>query len=224
MEYLYCSIIGYLIGNINPSYILGKIKGFDIRTKGSKNAGASNALILFGKVVGILCAIFDIAKAFLAILLTEALFPNFSYAFAITGVACILGHIFPFYMKFKGGKGLACLGGMILYFDWRVFLIFLAVEIIIALTTDYICFVPITASVIFPITYGFLTRNYAGMTVLLIMTAVMLAKHIENINRIMQGAEMRLSFLWKPEKEIERMKNNLNVKNDEINEHFLKSK
>ena len=98
--------MGYLIGTINPSYIIAKLCGFDIREKGSKNAGASNALILFGKITGIGCALFDIAKATLIVWLCETLFPELAYSFAVTGVACILGHVFPFYMKFKGGKGL----------------------------------------------------------------------------------------------------------------------
>ena len=63
MEYIHCAVMGYLIGTINPSYIIAKIKGFDIRKKGSGNAGASNALILFGKIMGVICALLDIAKA-----------------------------------------------------------------------------------------------------------------------------------------------------------------
>ena len=110
MKYVLCILIGYLMGSINPSYIIARLRGFDIREKGSQNAGASNALILFGKVIGIGCALFDIAKAAFAIWLCETLFPEFAYSYAVTGVACIVGHSFPFYMKFKGGKGLACLG------------------------------------------------------------------------------------------------------------------
>ncbi len=76
MKYVLCILIGYLIGAINPSYIIAKIRGFDIREKGSKNAGASNALILFGKVLGIGCALFDIAKATFAIGFAESYFPS----------------------------------------------------------------------------------------------------------------------------------------------------
>ncbi len=208
MEFVICILLGYLIGTVNPSYIMARIRGFDIRKRGSGNAGASNAVITLGRVWGITFAFLDILKAFGVILLAEVLFPQFPYAFALTGVACILGHIFPFYMKFKGGKGLACLGGMILYFDWRVFLVFLGVELIIALATDYICFVPITASVVFPVVYGCLTKNWIGAAILLLATAVMLGKHMENIRRIRNKAEMRLSYLWRPDREIERMKRN----------------
>ena len=204
MKYVLCILIGYLIGAINPSYIIAKLRGFDIREKGSKNAGASNALILFGKVLGIGCALFDIAKATFAIWLCGKLFPELTYSFAITGVACILGHVFPFYMKFKGGKGLACLGGMILAFDWRVFLIMLAAEIVVAVVTDYICFVPLTASVIFPMVYGIMRRDVWGALIVALILPLMLYKHRENLKRIKQKNEMPFSFLWNKEKALEK--------------------
>ena len=204
MKYVLCILIGYLIGAINPSYIIAKLRGFDIREKGSKNAGASNALILFGKVLGIGCALFDIAKATFAIWLCGKLFPELTYSFAVTGVACILGHVFPFYMDFKGGKGLACLGGMILAFDWRVFLIMLAAEIIVAIVTDYICFVPLTASAVFPIVYGIMRQDARGALIISLILPLMIYKHKENLKRIKQKTEMPFSFLWKKEKALEK--------------------
>ena len=200
MKYVLCILIGYLIGAINPSYIIAKLRGFDIREKGSKNAGASNALILFGKVLGIGCALFDIAKATFAIWLCGKLFPELTYSFAVTGVACILGHVFPFYMKFRGGKGLASLGGMILAFDWRVFLIMLASEIVVAVLTDYICFVPLTASAIFPIVYGIMCQDVWGALIIALVLPLMLYKHKENLKRIKQKTEMPFSFLWNKDK------------------------
>ena len=200
MKYVLCILIGYLIGAINASYIIGKIRGIDIRQKGSKNAGASNALILFGKVLGIGCALFDIAKATFAIWLCGKLFPELTYSFAVTGVACILGHVFPFYMDFKGGKGLACLGGMILAFDCRVFLIMLAAEIIVAIVTDYICFVPLTASAVFPIVYGIMRQDARGALIISLILPLMIYKHKENLKRIKQKTEMPFSFLWNKDK------------------------
>ena len=200
MKYILCILIGYLIGTINPSYIIAKLRGFDIREKGSRNAGASNALILFGKVIGIGCALLDIAKATFAIWLCGKLFPELAYSFAVTGAACILGHVFPFYMKFKGGKGLACLGGMILAFDWRVFLIMLAAEIVVAIVTDYICFVPLTASAVFPVVYGMMHRDVWGALLVALILPLMLYKHKENLKRIRQKKEMPFSFLWNKDK------------------------
>lgn len=210
MEYLCCSLVGYLMGCVNPSYFIAKSKGVDIKKKGSGNAGASNVVLLFGKVRGIICALYDIFKAYFAIMITEKLmFPAFEYAFAITGTACILGHIFPFYMKFSGGKGLASLGGMILAFDWRVFLIMLACEIIVVLITDYICFVPITAVLTFPVVYGLITQNLIAALIMLPVSLVIIYKHIENIRRILKGQEVRFSFLWNSKAEEERVKKNL---------------
>ena len=200
MKYVFCILIGYLIGAINPSYIIAKLRGFDIREKGSKNAGASNALILFGKVLGIGCALFDIAKATFAIWLCGKLFPELTYSFAVTGAACILGHVFPFYMNFKGGKGLACLGGMILAFDWRVFLIMRAAEIGVAIVTDYICFVPLTASAVFPIVYGIMRQDARGALIISLILPLMIYKHKENLKRIKQKTEMPFSFLWNKDK------------------------
>lgn len=205
MNFLYCTLIGYFIGAISPSYIMSKMHGFDIRDKGSRNAGASNVVIVLGKAMGALCAVIDIAKAALIVLLAQSLMPKFALAFPVTGVACILGHIFPFYMKFRGGKGLACLGGIVLVFDWRVFLILLAVETVVVLVVNYICIVPITASVAFPIIYGVMTNNIWGSLILLILTVVILYKHKENIRRIRNGTEVHFSFLWNKEKELERI-------------------
>ena len=206
---LICIITGYLVGTINPAYIIGKAKGFDIRKKGSMNAGASNALIMFGKLVGFLCAAFDIAKASLVVSLTSMfLFPDFELAFSITAVAVILGHMFPFYMKFKGGKGLASLGGVILIYNWKYFLILLSVEIVLVLITDYICFVPISASVIFPISYGIMEKSIIGAVILLIVTVAIMYKHTENLVRIHNKSELHFSYLWNKDKELQRMTDN----------------
>ncbi len=208
MRYAACLLIGYLIGMLNPAYIIARIHGFDIRERGSKNAGASNALLLFGKLRGAFCAAFDIAKAALAVWLTRSLFPGDSLVFAVTATACILGHIFPFYMKFRGGKGLACLAGTILAYDLRVFGIMLACELVVALATNYICFVPMSASVVFPFVYGCMTRDVRGVLLLLTVAIVVLLRHGENIRRIRAGQELRLSYLWNKEKETARMRAN----------------
>lgn len=205
-HYLICIVMGYAIGAINPAFFIAKLHGMDIRKSGSKNAGASNTLILFGKLQGLLCALFDIAKAYFVIWFAQYVFPELSWAFSVTSVACVFGHVFPFYMNFKGGKGLACLGGMVLCYDWRVFLILLAAELAVVLLTDYICFVPITASLVFPVIYGFMRKDLVGALILGISSLLMLYKHRENINRIRQGTEAHFSLLWNKQKEIDRIK------------------
>ena len=201
-----CCLLGYLVGTINPSYIISRLRGFDIREQGSHNAGASNAVILLGKSVGVLCALFDILKTCAVIRLVKYLFPFCRYAFVVTGTACILGHIFPFYMNFRGGKGLACLGGMILVYNWRIFLIFLTVEIVIALMTNYICFVPITASFAFSAVYAYYSADWLGTVLLTVVSCVILFRHTENLRRIRMGTELRLSYLWNQEAELARIR------------------
>ena len=205
MRYFLCILVGYLMGTINPSYILAKINGFDIRKKGSRNAGASNAVILFGKTAGFLCALFDIVKPCVAIVIMKYVYPEFKLALALTGSACILGHILPFYMGFKGGKGLACLGGVILMFSWKVFLIMLLCEVVVAFATNYICFVPMSAAVVWPVVYGIITKDALGIILFAIVGAVILFRHIENIKRIACGKEARLSFLWDSKRELQRL-------------------
>ena len=207
---LLCILFGYLIGGINPSYIIGRLRGFDIRKKGSGNAGASNAVIVMGKAIGIGSAIFDILKATAAYWLATLIpiFADLTYAAEIAGTACILGHMFPAYMKFKGGKGLACLGGVLLAMDWRFFLAILAAEILLCILVDYICIVPITASIATPIAYGLFgsqgvapwfikaENGWIGAAILAIATVAMLCRHVQNIRRIAHGAEMHFSYLW----------------------------
>ena len=222
MKYIVCAFFGYIVGIVNPSYIIAKIKGFDIRTKGSGNAGASNALILFGKLTGALCALFDISKAFFVVMLAECIYPDFRYAFVTTGVFCVVGHIFPFYMKFKGGKGLASLSGIVLYYDWKVFLVLLACAVVTVLITEYLCFVPMLSSVAFSFIYLFFEKDIVGSVMLLLLSLVIALRHAINLRRIVVGTEMRLSYLWKPQNEIERLKTVVSDDADALEKHLMK--
>ena len=208
MRYGLFFLISYLVGAVNPSYLLARMRGIDIRRRGSGNAGASNALLLFGKLRGGLCALFDILKAFTVTLAAKLAFPEDTLLFAVAASACILGHIFPFYMKFRGGKGLACLVGIFLAFDLRVFGILLVCEVVAALVTSYICVIPMTAAVALPLLYGVMTRDGAAALLLGLVGAVVLWRHFENVRRILQGRELRLSYLWNKEAETARMKAN----------------
>ena len=205
MEEAICILGGYLIGCINPSYIIARIRGFDIRTKGSMNAGASNAVITMGKGIGFFSAVFDILKAFLATRLAVYIFAECALAFPLSGAACILGHIFPFFIRFRGGKGLACLGGIVLSFDWRIFLILLGAEAVLLLITDYICFVPMTASVAFPVIYAVRTGDAWGTAALAVTAVLINLRHIENLKRIKNGTEAHFSLIWKRKDEVSRI-------------------
>ena len=206
--------VGYITGCINLSYLIGKMKGFDIREHGSGNAGASNVVITMGKRAGAFVALFDIFKAYFAIKITTFAFEDIFLVGAITGVAVILGHIFPFYMGFKGGKGFASLGGSILALDYRLFFILLILTIFIVFVSNYICFGPTSISIIFPIVYGYMNRDIGGwyaMRVFFIASAAICYRHRENFKRIREGNELKFSFLWNRKAEADRF----GVENDD---------
>ena len=202
---IFCILAGYLTGCINPAYFIARMRGFDIRAKGSGNAGASNAVITMGKGIGIFTALIDIGKAIFITQFMRGLLDTFAMAFILTAVSCILGHIFPFYMQFRGGKGLAALGGVVLSYDWKIFLIFLCAELVLVLLSDYLCMVPVTASVAFTFVYGWQSRSLLGTCALLLATGAILYRHVENFRRIRNGTEAHFSYLWKGEKELERI-------------------
>jgi glycerol-3-phosphate acyltransferase PlsY len=202
-------IIGYFLGCINLSYIISKIKGFDIRHVGSGNAGASNLVIVIGKKIGLFVAVIDIMKAFLAFRMAQFLFPeayagSVSWAGVLAGVGAVLGHILPFYMGFKGGKGLACFGGTVLGIDYRLFIILFVIAFLIAMITDYICFAPITMAFVVPITVGVIYDTWIPPAIIAIASAVILIRHKENLARIRSGEELRFHFLWRRKDESER--------------------
>lgn len=114
MEYLLCALVGYGLGCISPSWMISQIKHTDIQKSGTGNLGTTNAFIHFGKGWGSLVLICDMAKAFLAVKLCVWLFPGFALAGVIAGCMAVIGHIFPFYNHFRGGKGIASFGGFIL--------------------------------------------------------------------------------------------------------------
>ena len=107
-----------------------------------------------------------------------------------------MGKVRRFRLLFEGGKGFASLGGMILRYNSRLFLLMLGLEIVIALVTGYICFVPITASLAFPFIYGFIEKDMFGTVILLGLSVIIFIKHRVNLKRIKNGTEMHISYLW----------------------------
>lgn len=206
MDVILCGGMGYLLGTVNPAYIFGRLRGFDIRGRGSGNAGATNVTMVMGKLAGLICALLDIFKAYAAYRLAKLLFPAMSFASALAGFCCILGHIFPFWMNFSGGKGLACFGGVILAYSWRWFAVLLTLEAILALIINYICVVPLSISVVFPVLYGVTTQDAIGALLFTALIPVVFYKHLPNIRRILNGKEARMSWLWNPQEEEARLK------------------
>lgn len=204
MHYILAVMIGYLLGCSSMAFYVGLVKKKDIRTAGSGNLGASNATVLFGWGAGVLVALHDIGKAVLAVFLAKWLFPGAEYAGAAAGVACVLGHIFPFYLKFRGGKGLASYFGMTLALNWRLGLIIVAVVILATLITDYISVGALSTIVVVPAYTALVSHNLMLALILCVATVVMFLKHWENIVRIAKKEEIGLRSTVKGEKRIDK--------------------
>ena len=190
--YLYYGLsvlIGYLLGSSNMAIYLSRAKGVDLRAGGSGNPGASNTVTLMGWKAGALVAIHDIFKAFLAVWLCRRLFPALPYVGVIAGVCSVLGHIFPFYLRFRGGKGFASYLGMALALDWKFALAIGLVIIIVVLITDYIVAGTMATVVSFPI-YNAIRQQYVTALLLAAATLLIIWKHRENLVRICRGTEI----------------------------------
>ncbi len=192
LYYLMIALMGYLFGCSNLAFFLGKARGFDIRTHGSHNAGASNATVTMGLKVGFLVGLHDVVKSFAAAFLATLLFPAVPAAAAVAGVAAVLGHIFPFYLRFQGGKGFASFLGLTLALDWRFFLAILLVVLCITLITDYIVPGTLTTIITFPL---YLFVRHCGLliiSVVCVASVVIFLKHLVNIKRLLTGEEIGL--------------------------------
>ena len=183
-------LLGYLLGCSNMALYLSRLAGVDLRKGGSGNLGASNAMILLGWRAGILVGAHDIGKAILAVALARLLAPSLPLASAAAGVACVLGHMFPFYLRFRGGKGFASYLGMTIALNWKFALILLVIVVAVTLITDYIVVGTVTTMLLVPTYLGISTRDWMLVLILCVASAVILYKHHENYVRIWRGTEV----------------------------------
>jgi len=191
MKFILVILIGYVLGCSNMAWYLAKAARANLRSSGTGNLGASNAVVLLGWKAGVLTAVHDIGKALLAVLIAQWMLPDLKYAGAAAGVACVLGHIFPFWLKFRGGKGFASFWGMTLALNWKLALVILAAVVIVTVITDYIVCGTLTTIFSVPIYMGF-TRGWLIALIILIATAVIFVKHWENYPRMLNGTELGL--------------------------------
>lgn len=192
MGYVLCVVLGYLLGCSNMAFYIAKLKKADLRGGGSGNLGASNATILLGWKAGILVAVHDIGKSVLAVLLAQLLFPDLPHIGAVAGVCSVLGHIFPFYLKFKGGKGFASFFGMTLALHWQLALVLALVIVVVTFVTDYIVCGTVATVVTVPIYLGLTRGSWILAAILCVATGVILYRHWENFPRILKGTEVGL--------------------------------
>ncbi len=206
MERVVCIVIGYLFGLIQTSYFIGKIKGLDIRDYGSGNAGTTNAMRVFGRKLGFVTVAVDIFKCIAAVLVTWAIYHGHDAALMLriyTAAGVVIGHDYPFFMKFHGGKGIAATAGMIIAFgDWRLILLGVICFFVPARLTHHISVGSLCLSSCFLIglivlgqagSYGMAQPRLTEMYIVVaVLTALAFFQHRGNIRRLAEGTERRV--------------------------------
>jgi glycerol-3-phosphate acyltransferase PlsY len=210
-----CILVGYCFGLIQTAYIYGKAHGIDIREHGSGNSGTTNALRVLGKKAGLIVFAGDVFKAVAACVIARIVgtlfFPDILYPMILwAGLGVVLGHNFPFYMNFQGGKGIAATAGVILgILDWRIILICLVAFLISVIITRYVSLGSLIVVTLFFLSFIFLGYGgyiinpaeqaaYSGneliesYVILFIFAALAFYRHKANIVRLIHGEENKI--------------------------------
>ncbi len=208
MERLIFLLIGYILGLIQSGYIFGKTQNIDIRDYGSGNAGATNTLRVLGKKAGFIVFLGDFLKALIPCLLVRYIFrseANTGDIFMLyIGCGVVLGHSYPFYLKFKGGKGVASIAGILTAVDIRITLVCLAVFVLIVALTRYVslasivvmfCFASMSALFVFLNYYNLTGSGRIEFIILVsIISVFSIYRHKSNIKRLLSGTENKITF------------------------------
>ena len=203
--YIIVGIVAYLIGSISFSVIFSKkMAGFDVREKGSGNAGATNMLRSVGKKAAALTLLCDALKGVVSIIfaiIVGAIAKNSDRALLvqIAGILVVVGHTYPVFFGFKGGKGVATALGVLLITNWKIGLICLVFALVLMSLTRIVSMGSVGAAVLFPVLVLFINTNYTieGSNYLvysIILALIVAFNHRSNIKRILNGTENKLSF------------------------------
>lgn len=204
LSYIFTLLAAYLLGSIPTGYLIGKAKGVDIRTVGSKNMGATNVFRTVGKALGIFVLLVDALKGWVAVVFVSQLAPHlFSDAALadhlriVAGIGAILGHNYTCWLNFKGGKGIATTAGvMAALVPWALLIVVVVFAVLFA-ATRYVSVGSIVAAAALPFATWFTTQN-TGLTIITgALGALAIIKHKKNIQRLMAGTENRIAFKTK---------------------------
>ena len=202
--YIIVTLIAYLLGSISFSIIISKkLAGFDVRDKGSGNAGSTNVLRTVGKKAAIITLICDCLKGVLAVLIAfiaGKIAKNTDGALLVqlAGLAVVLGHTFPIFFGFKGGKGVATSLGVLLIINWQIGLICLVFALVLMALTRFVSLGSVGAAILFPVLTIFITSHYIvpGSYVMfgILLAIFVIFNHRTNVKRLLEGNENKLSF------------------------------
>lgn len=206
VTYIVIGIIAYLIGSISFSVIISKkMAGFDVREKGSKNAGSTNVLRTVGKKAAVITLLCDVLKGVVAVLIAYIVGKfvndvnvNRAILVQVAALCVVIGHTFPIFFKFKGGKGVATSLGIVLLLNWQIGLICLVFALVLMILTRMVSLGSISAAILFPVLTIFITENYLveGNYIIfgILLAAFVVYNHRANVKRILTGTENKLNF------------------------------
>lgn len=204
LKYILVVIIAYLLGSISFSVIISKkLAGFDVREKGSGNAGSTNVLRTVGKKGAILTLICDCLKGVIAVLIAYIVSKTTQNAdgallVQLAGLAVVLGHTFPIFFNFKGGKGVATSLGVLLIINWQIGLICLVFALILMALTRFVSLGSVSAAILFPVLTIFIHSHYIVdgnyIVFAFLLGAFVVFNHRANVKRLLEGKENKLSF------------------------------
>lgn len=202
--YILVAIIAYLLGSISFSVIISKkMAGFDVREKGSGNAGSTNVLRTVGKKAAALTLLCDCLKGVIAVLIAYLAGKimkdlDASLLVQLAGIFVVIGHTFPVFFKFKGGKGVATSLGVLLIVNWQIGLICLVFALILMALTRFVSLGSVSAAILFPVLTIFIHTNYLvpGNYIIFgaILAILVIFNHRANVKRLLTGTENKLSF------------------------------
>ena len=201
------AILSYLLGSLNFGVILSNtVKKEDVRDSGSGNAGTTNMMRTYGKTLGMLTIAGDILKVMVAIWIAfkiidveelKVTLDNVSdypqvVLKSFAGLFAVLGHIFPCFFKFKGGKGVATSGGMVIMIDWRIALILLVIFALTILITKYVSLGSILMAVFYPVFIGIFYKDIILVLIAMVFTIIVVVAHRENVKRLINHTENKI--------------------------------
>ncbi len=202
MSYFLTFLFSYLLGSLNPARITAKrVKGIDITKVNSKNPGTSNIALTLGMKYAVLVGFLDIFKGFLPVLVARLVFEDLDIYWFIAGFSAVLGHAFPIYSKFKGGKGTASFGGAVIGISPIFSILMAALFFITLFTTKYVAVATLAVIVTIPLTYIFYYDfHFVSLIIVSLYAFVSFCLHLPNFIKILKKEELKLDAVKKDNK------------------------
>ena len=192
MNYVISAVVGYLVGTLNPAVMISRLKGVDLRKKGTGNLGATNVLINCGRSYALFVMLFDFFKAFAVYKIMQGLFSSQLHVGMIAGTFAVVGHIFPFYLRFKGGKGLASFGGLVLAYSPFIFLFLLITGTVLMFVVNYSYILPFYAAAGFAPLAAVMNGSVISVVIAAAISLIIFAKHFGNYKKARDGSDNKI--------------------------------